>query len=242
MQASDAVITFPFLISTGRDVGTVTLIVFTSFATVQGSDYVDIYDGATTSAPRIGHFSGHSLPPAVTSSTGTMLVRFTTASTQTDQGWEATYSTGYNDNDYLEYSDGTKTIVVGCNPNVTSVRVPGRVVKIASRAFEGCNHLIRDNQAGLITSAEDFVMAMGWQDDAALSAAQQQGIERQLFPQLNETEARIVAALQKQNDQQINLLTVRTDLPISKLTATLFELEMKGVVKTFAGGIYHLLK
>ena len=107
---------------------------------------------------------------------------------------------------------------------------------------EGCNHLIRDNQAGLITSAEDFVMAMGWQDDAALSAAQQQGIERQLFPQLNETEARIVAALQKQNDQQINLLTVRTDLPISKLTATLFELEMKGVVKTFAGGIYHLLK
>lgn len=106
---------------------------------------------------------------------------------------------------------------------------------------EGCNHLIRDNQAGLITSAEDFVMAMGWQDDATLSAAQQQGIERQLFPQLNETEARIVAALQKQNDQQINLLTVRTDLPISKLTATLFELEMKGVVKTFAGGIYHLL-
>jgi DNA processing protein len=107
---------------------------------------------------------------------------------------------------------------------------------------EGCNHLIRDNQAGLITSAEDFVMAMGWQDDATLTAAQQQGIERQLFPQLNETEARIVAALQKQNDQQINLLTVRTDLPISKLTATLFELEMKGVVKTFAGGIYHLLK
>ena len=106
---------------------------------------------------------------------------------------------------------------------------------------EGCNHLIRDNQAGLITSAEDFVKAMGWQDDATLMTAQQQGIERQLFPQLNETETRIVAALQKQNDQQINLLSVRTDLPISKLTSTLFELEMKGVVKTLAGGIYHLL-
>ena len=105
---------------------------------------------------------------------------------------------------------------------------------------EGCNHLIRDNQAGLITSAEDFVMAMGWQDDTTLMAAQQQGIERQLFPQLNETENRIVAALQKQNDQQINLLSVRTDLPISKLTSTLFELEMKGVVKTLAGGVYHL--
>ena len=106
---------------------------------------------------------------------------------------------------------------------------------------EGCNHLIRDNQAGLITSAEDFVKAMGWQDDALLQEAQQQGIERQLFPQLSETEARIVAALQQQNDQQINMLTVRTNLPIAKLTSTLFELEMKGVVKTLAGGMYHLL-
>ena len=44
---------------------------------------------------------------------------------------------------------------------------------------EGCNHLIRDNQAGLITSAEDFVKAMGWQDDAQLQEAHQQGIERQ---------------------------------------------------------------
>jgi DNA processing protein len=106
---------------------------------------------------------------------------------------------------------------------------------------EGCNHLIRDNQAGLITSAGDFVKAMGWQDDAQLQEAQQQGIERQLFPQLSETEARIVAALQQQNDQQINMLTVRTNLPIAKLTSTLFELEMKGVVKTLAGGMYHLL-
>lgn len=106
---------------------------------------------------------------------------------------------------------------------------------------EGCNHLIRDNQAALITSAEDFVKAMGWQDDATLMTAQQQGIERQLFPHLNETEALVVAALQKQNDQQINLLSVRTNLPVSRLTSTLFELEMKGIVRTLAGGIYHLL-
>lgn len=106
---------------------------------------------------------------------------------------------------------------------------------------EGCNHLIRDNQASLITSAEDFVSAMGWQDDAALSAARQQGIERQIFPPLNETETRIVEALRQQNDQQINLLTVRTNLPIALLTSSLFEMELKGVVKTLAGGIYHLL-
>ena len=106
---------------------------------------------------------------------------------------------------------------------------------------EGCNQLIRDNQASLITSAEDFVTAMGWQDDAVLSSARQQGIERQVFPSLNETETRIVEALSQQNDQQINMLTVRCNLPIAQLTSSLFELELKGVVKTLAGGIYHLL-
>ena len=106
---------------------------------------------------------------------------------------------------------------------------------------EGCNRLIRDHQATLITSAEDFVTAMGWQDDAALSSARQQGIERQLFPQLNETETLIVNALRRNNDQQINMLAVGTNLSVGTLTAVLFELELKGVVKTLAGGIYHLL-
>jgi DNA processing protein len=106
---------------------------------------------------------------------------------------------------------------------------------------EGCNRLIRDHQATLITSAEDFVTAMGWQDDAALSSARQQGIERQLFPQLNETETLIVKALSRNNDQQINMLAVGTNLSVGTLTAVLFELELKGVVKTLAGGIYHLL-
>ena len=107
---------------------------------------------------------------------------------------------------------------------------------------EGCNMLIRDNQAALITSAEDFVNAMGWQDDAILQKAQQKGIERQIFPQLNETEMKVVTALNQQNDQQINMLSVKADLSIAQLTSTLFELEMKGVVKTMAGGVYHLIR
>jgi DNA processing protein len=106
---------------------------------------------------------------------------------------------------------------------------------------EGCNHLIRDNGAGLITCAADFVKAMGWEDDALLQQAQQQGIERQIFPDLNADEQQIVNTLQHVNDLQINMLSVQSGLPIARLTALLFGLEMKGVVKTLAGGIYHLL-
>ena len=106
---------------------------------------------------------------------------------------------------------------------------------------EGCNHLIRDNGAGLITSAEDFVKAMGWQDEALRLQAQVEGIERTLFPDLSPEESRIVSLLQQTNDLQLNILSVKTGIPIGQLTALLFQLEMKGVVKPLAGGMYHLM-
>jgi len=106
---------------------------------------------------------------------------------------------------------------------------------------EGCNNLIRDNGAGLISNAADFVKAMGWDDDAALRQAQAKGIERQMFPDLSDDERKVVELLQDTNDLQINIITVKTGLPISKLTALLFQLEMKGVVRPHAGGMYHLI-
>ena len=116
---------------------------------------------------------------------------------------------------------------------------PGRVGDAYS---EGCNNLIRSNGAGLITSAADFIKDMGWQDDATLMRAKHQGIERSLFPELSPEEQLIVNALAKTNDLQINLISVKTNIDISRLTSLLFTLEMKGVIKTFAGGMYHLLK
>ena len=107
---------------------------------------------------------------------------------------------------------------------------------------EGCNNLIRDNKAALITSAQDFVEAMGWQADSRLQQAKSEGIERSLFPDLSADEQRIVSILQQTNDLQQNTLSVKSNIPIGQLTALLFQLEMKGVVKPLAGGNYHLLK
>ncbi len=106
---------------------------------------------------------------------------------------------------------------------------------------EGCNRLIRDCGAGLITSAEDFVNAMGWADDKKLAEARRQGIERQLFPDLTDDEQRIVNLLQKTNDLRQDTIAVKTSLPVASVMAMLFQLEMKGVVKAYAGGTYHLL-
>ena len=106
---------------------------------------------------------------------------------------------------------------------------------------EGCNNLIRDNGAGLISNAEDFVKAMGWLDETRRQQAFADGIERNLFPDLSPEEQQVVSLLQQTNDLQLNIITVKTGIPIGRLTALLFQLEMKGVVKPLAGGIYHLL-
>lgn len=106
---------------------------------------------------------------------------------------------------------------------------------------EGCNHLIRDNVAALITSAGDLMKAMGWQDESRRQQALADGIERNLFPDLSPEEQQIVGQLKETNDLQLSILSVKTDIPIGQLTALLFQMEMKGIVKPFAGGMYHLL-
>jgi DNA processing protein len=107
---------------------------------------------------------------------------------------------------------------------------------------EGCNRLIRDSGAALITSADDFVAAMGWDGDVRLTEAREKGIERELFPNLTTEEQAIVDVLLKNNDLQANTLSVQSGVPIGQLTALLFELELKGVVKLLAGGACHLMR
>ena len=117
--------------------------------------------------------------------------------------------------------------------------LPGRV---GDHFSEGCNKAISENKAMLLTSAEDFVKTMGWEDDALRIEAQKRGIERQLFPDLSPEQQRIVNALSETNDLQLNQLSVKSGIPIGDITSILFQMEMMGVVKPMAGGNYHLFK
>ena len=102
---------------------------------------------------------------------------------------------------------------------------------------EGCNHLIRNNTAALITSAEDFLETMQWKT----VSQQPEAIQRQIFPDLSPEEEKVVSLLRQTNDLQLSMISVKLNLPIGQLTALLFQMEMKGVVKPLAGGTYHLL-
>lgn len=113
---------------------------------------------------------------------------------------------------------------------------PGRVNDEYSK---GCNQLIRDNRASLLLSAEDFVLAMGWSTSSHPVKAE--NVQRSLFLDLSEEEQKVVSILQKLGNLQINTLVVEADISVQKMNAILFELEMKGVIRVSAGGMYQLL-
>jgi len=116
---------------------------------------------------------------------------------------------------------------------------PGRV---GDELSEGCNNLIREQKARLITSAEDLLEMMGWQSAAQEEQIRKAGVERTLFPDLTLDERQIANELLRQGDMQLNTLASKLQKPVGKLSAELFSLEMKGVLKQLAGGVYHLMK
>jgi len=102
----------------------------------------------------------------------------------------------------------------------------------------GCNALIRDNKAALIQSAEEFVKAMQWDVQTPVK----QPVQRQLFPDLNDEEQAIVALLQAMPDgYSLNDLSVTAQMAVNKLSALLFEMELKGVVQALPGNKYRLI-
>lgn len=80
-----------WLISPNDSIESIVL-TFNDFATSTG-DVVTVYDGPTTSSPVLGTFSGTTLPSAVTSTQGKMLVRFTSDGATNEKGWSAKYAT-----------------------------------------------------------------------------------------------------------------------------------------------------
>jgi Zn-dependent metalloprotease/PKD repeat protein len=68
-------------------------------------DAVEVYNGPTTASPLLGRFSGSSLPPAVSSTGGSMLVRFYSNIETTAQGWSANYTSTSN-----PYCNGQSTL------------------------------------------------------------------------------------------------------------------------------------
>jgi len=110
--------------------------------------------------------------------------------------------------------------------------------KNCDKYSEGCNLLIKSKKAALVTSADDIFREMNWSDPP--EPVRTQAVQRILFPELNPEEQRVMDILSKAGSMQMNLLAIELDLPVSRLSVILFELEMNGLVRCKPGGMYNL--
>lgn len=109
---------------------------------------------------------------------------------------------------------------------------PGRSTDVYSR---GCNKLIKQNQAVLVECQTDIENAMNW--DMKVSA--QKPVQTQLFVELSKEEQNLVDIL-SESDWFIDEITLKSKLPMSKVSALLLGLEFKGLVTSLPGKMYRL--
>ena len=125
------------------------------------------------------------------------------------------------------------TAELGNGYNKDVFAFPGRVNDTKS---EGCNFLIKNNKAALITSAKDLLENMGWKKKNVTSAAKQ----RELFIELTADEKTVVDILQSQEQVHIDELYLKSKLNSSAVAAALLMLEMQGVVASLPGKMYKI--
>lgn len=104
--------------------------------------------------------------------------------------------------------------------------------KVGDAQSEGCLQLIKSKKAGMITSAADLVEQMGW-----ITSVPDSGIQRKLFPEFSKEEAPVMDLLAS-SPCRIDDMAAIIDMPVHKLSAMLFELELRGIVRACPGGIY----
>lgn len=116
---------------------------------------------------------------------------------------------------------------------------PGRPTDVSSA---GCNKLIRENKASLITCADDLIDAMQWtKRDAGSQPVQTQLIG--LMDDLNPQQQDLLQRLQEAEEgMHINLLVMETERPYGDVASDLTMLEIQGLVRSLPGGIYRFVR
>ena len=107
---------------------------------------------------------------------------------------------------------------------------PGNADKFTST---GCNELIKSNKAMLITSAEDLIKTMAWENENAFGS-----VQTNLFIELNQEEESLVDVLRKKGELDIDTLGFETGLTSSQMALNLLNLELKGAIQSLPGKKY----
>jgi DNA processing protein len=120
------------------------------------------------------------------------------------------------------------------NYNRDVFAVPGKTTDAKSR---GCNHLIRQNKAALLTSAQELLEMMNWQP----LLDKKKNVQRQLFIELTKEEKLIFDLMNTVEQIQLDQLYLKSGLTSSAVAGALLSLELQNVVQSLPGKVYKVL-
>ncbi|MDA9339463.1 DNA-processing protein DprA [Polaribacter sp.] len=111
--------------------------------------------------------------------------------------------------------------------------LPGRASDMYSK---GCNNLIKNNKAAVVTTASDIIKMLNWDLQEKPTS-----IQKQLFIDLNEKEQKIYDFLHLNGQQVMDVISLECNIPVFQLSPLLLQLEMKGVLKPLPGKLFELI-
>jgi DNA processing protein len=118
------------------------------------------------------------------------------------------------------------------NYNRDVFAVPG---KTTDNKSAGCNYLIKNNKAILLTDATQLIDMMGWETKKA-----KQKLQKELFIDLSPDEKIIIEILQSKESVCIDELYLKSGLSSSSVAAALLNLELQNVIMGLPGKMYKL--
>lgn len=108
--------------------------------------------------------------------------------------------------------------------------VPG---SIFDEKAHGCNNLIRDNKAAIITCSDDLVRAMNWD----IVTKPKPAVQAVLFDFLP-AEQKVVDYLRQKGRVHLDIIKAEAGLTNGELATTLLSLEMAGHIKSLPGNLF----
>jgi DNA processing protein len=124
------------------------------------------------------------------------------------------------------------TADIAASYNRDVMAVPGRP---GDEWSAGCNALIRCNKAALVEKCGDIEYMLGWKP-AALAAPRQPT----LFTGITDNERKICEALKSEGGLTIDILSRMVEMPVYKLSTTLLQMELAGMITPCPGNVYRL--
>lgn len=110
--------------------------------------------------------------------------------------------------------------------------LPGRVTDSFS---SGCNKLISDNIAQLLTGADDIIDDLRWHRRPATPKQQE------LFEERDSDTQKIINLLTRKGELSIQEISLATDMPAPRLMAKLIDMEFDKLIASLPGSRYRLV-